>query len=96
MTVRRNLRRVDNPCGVCFSIELRSAGTPVARFSFRRGPDGKVVKTSAEVPGFPPAGRLVRLEVLDEAELLNEELKFGLRDQRYEEALSVVARMIAT
>ena len=36
----------------------------------------------------------MRLEVLDEAEILNEELKLEVRDQRYEEALSVVARMI--
>ena len=92
--VQRNLRRVPNACGVCFAIELGSEGPSAAKFSFRRGPDGKVVKTSAEVPGLPPAGRSVRLEVLDEAELLNEELKFGVRDRRYEQALSMVARMI--
>ena len=94
--VERNLKRVDNACGVCFTIELRSEGPSAARFSFSRGPDGKVVKTSAEVPGLPPIGRSVRLEVLNEAEILNEELKLGVRDRRYEEALSVVARMIAS
>jgi len=94
--VERNLKRVDNACGVCFTIELRSEGPPGARFSFSRGPDGKVVKTSAEVPGSLPMGTSVRLEVLDEAELLNEELKLGVRDRLYEEALSVVARMIAS
>jgi glucose-6-phosphate dehydrogenase assembly protein OpcA len=94
--VERNLKRVDNACGVCFTIELSSDGVSAARFSFTRGPDGKVVKTLAEVPGALPMGRSVRLEVLDEAEILNEELKFGVRDRGYEEALSVVARMIAS
>jgi glucose-6-phosphate dehydrogenase assembly protein OpcA len=94
--VGRNLKRVDNACGVCFTIELRSNGPSAARFSFTRGPDGKVVKTLAEVPGSLPAGRSVRLEVLNEAEILNEELKLGVRDRSYEEALSVVARMIAS
>jgi glucose-6-phosphate dehydrogenase assembly protein OpcA len=94
--VVRNLKRVDNACGVCFTIELMAEGKPAARFSFSRGPDGKVVKTLAEVPGALPIGRSVRLEVLDEVEILNEELKMGVRDRLYEEALTVVARMIAT
>lgn len=94
--VERNLKRVDNACGVCFTMELRSEGPSAARFSFLRGPDGKVVKTSAEVPGSLPIGRSVRLEVLDEVEILNEELKLGVRDRGYEEALSVVARIIAS
>jgi hypothetical protein len=50
----------------------------------------------AEVPGALPMGRSVRLEVLDELEILNEELEFRTRDRGYEEALSVVARMIAS
>jgi len=90
--VKRNLKQVDDPCGVCFRIELRAGGA--ARFSFTRGPDGKVVRTLAEVPGSLPVGRSVRLEVLEEVEILNEELKLDLRDQRYEEALGVVARML--
>jgi glucose-6-phosphate dehydrogenase assembly protein OpcA len=94
--VERSLKRVDSACGVCFTIELKSDGPSAARFSFTRGPDGKVVKTLAEVPGSPPIGRSVRLEVLDEVEILNEELKLGVRDQLYEEALSVVARMITS
>ena len=94
--VERNLKRVDNACGVCFTMELRSEGPSAARFSFSRGSDGKVVKTSAEVPGSLPIGRSVRLEVLNEVEILNEELKLGVRDRNYEEALSVVARIIAS
>ncbi len=76
--VERNLKRVDNPCGVCFTIELRADEGPAARFSFRRGPDGKVVRTLAEVPGALPIGRSVRVEVLEEVEILNEELKLGV------------------
>jgi len=96
VVVERSFRRVDNPCGVCFTIELIAEGARAARFSFSRGPDGKVVKTLAEVPGLAPIGRSVRLEVLDEAEILNEELKLGVRDRLYEEALSMVARMISS
>jgi len=92
--VERDLKRVDNACGVCFTLELSCKGAPAARFSFTRGPDGKVVKTLAEVPGALPMGRSVRLEVLDEVEILNEELKLGVRDRGYEEALGAVARMI--
>ena len=94
--VVRNLKRVDNACGVCFTIELGAEGPSAARFSFQRGRDGKVVKTLAEVPGSPPMGRSVRLEVLEEVELLNEELILGGRDRLYEQALSVVAQMIAS
>ena len=94
--VERNLKRVDNACGVCFTIELTAEGISPARFSFSRGPDGKVVKTLAEVPGALPIGRSVRVEVLDEVEILNEELKMGVRDRLYEEALTVVARMIGS
>jgi len=94
VTVERNLKRVDNACGVCFTIELIAEGESAARFLFTRGPDGKVVRTLAEVPGLPPIGRSVRVEVLGEAEILNEELKLGVRDRLYEEVLSMVARMI--
>jgi len=94
--VERHLRRVENACGVCFTIELASEGPSAAKFSFSRGPDGKVVKTSAEVPGSSPIERSARLEVLDEAEILNKELEFEVRDWLYEQALSVVARMIAS
>jgi len=94
--VDRVLKKVAGGCGVCFAIELSSGGSSPARFSFSRGADGKVVETLAEIPGLPSLGRSVRLEVLEEAEILNEELKLGVRDQRYEEALGVVARMIAS
>jgi glucose-6-phosphate dehydrogenase assembly protein OpcA len=94
--VERNLKRVDNACGVCFTIELKAAGASPACFSFTRGPDGRVVKTLADVPGAPPLGRSVHLEVLDEVEILNEELKLGVRDRLYEEVLGIVARMIAS
>jgi len=41
----------------------------------------------------PPLGRNVRLEVLEEAEILNEELKLAGRDHVYEATLHMVARM---
>ena len=76
--------------GVCFSFTLEADG---ARFSFSRGLDGKVVQTLAEVPGSPPIGRTVRIEVGDEVEILNDELMLAGRDRVYEEALALVARM---
>jgi glucose-6-phosphate dehydrogenase assembly protein OpcA len=92
--VERILQRVQGGgAGVCFSIELKADGSSPARFSFSRGLDGKVVRTSAEVPGMLPLGRSVRVEVLGEAEILNEELKLAGRDHVYEEALRMVARM---
>ena len=89
--VERVLRRAESAaCGVCFSLELKAEN---ARFTFSRDLDGKVVQTLAEVPGRAPIGRTVRIEVLDEVEILNEELKLGGRDHVYEEALALVARM---
>lgn len=82
-------------CGVCYSIELRADGSSPAAFSFVRGSDGKAVQTRAVVPGSQPIGRTVRLEVLSEVEILNDELKFGSRDHIYEETLRTVARMTA-
>jgi glucose-6-phosphate dehydrogenase assembly protein OpcA len=95
--VERLLRRIEGDgSGVCFAIELEANGAAPARFSLARGVDGKVVQTCAEVAGQPPLGRTVRLEVLDEVEILNEELKLARRDRIYEEALQMAARMTAT
>jgi len=89
--VERVLRKVEGGgTGVCFSLELEADG---ARFAFWRGLDGNVVRTLAEVPGLSPMGRTVRIEVLDEVEILNEELKLAGRDRVYEAALALVARM---
>ncbi|HMD84618.1 MAG TPA: glucose-6-phosphate dehydrogenase assembly protein OpcA [Terriglobia bacterium] len=89
--VERVLRKVEGGgTGVCFSFVIEADG---ARFSFSRGPDGKVVQTLAEVPGLPPLGRTVRIEVGDEVEILNDELMLVGRDHVYEEALALVARM---
>jgi glucose-6-phosphate dehydrogenase assembly protein OpcA len=97
--VERELRKVEGGgSGVCFSFEIKADGpSPAegARFSFSRGPDGKVVQTLAEVPGSSPLGRTVRIEVLDEVEILNEELMLAGRDRVYEEALALVAQLIA-
>jgi len=85
------LRKVEGGgSGVCFSFKIEADG---ARFSFSRGPDGKVVQTLAEVPGLPPIGRTVRIEAGDEVEILNDELMLAGRDHVYEEAMALVARM---
>ena len=89
--VERVLRKVEGGgSGVCFSFVIEADG---ARFSFSRGLDGKVVQTLAEVPGAPPIGRTVRIEVGDEVEILNNELMLTGHDRVYEEALALVARM---
>lgn len=89
--VARTLRNIEGGgSGVCFSLKLEGEG---ASFTFARGPDGKVVQTLAEVPGFAPLAGMVRVEVRDEIEIVNEELKLGGRDRVYEEALAMVARM---
>jgi len=89
--VERVLRKVEGGgAGVCFSFVIEADG---ARFSFSRGPDGKVVQTLAEVPGLPPIGRTVRIEAGDEVEILNNELMLVGRDHVYEEALALVAKM---
>ena len=89
--VERVLRKVEGGgAGVCFSFEIKADG---ARFSFSRGPDGKVVQTLAEVPGFPPIGRTVRIETEDEIEILNNELMLSGHDHVYEEAMALVAHM---
>jgi len=79
--------------GVCFSIELKADNSSPAVFSLTRGPDGRVVQTHAEVLGLAPVGRAVRLEVLEEVEILNEELMLASRDRIYEETLNMVARL---
>jgi glucose-6-phosphate dehydrogenase assembly protein OpcA len=79
--------------GVCFSIQLK-CGQPPARFSLARGKDGKSVWARAETPGRPSVSRAVRLEVLREVEIVNQELMFLGRDRNYEEALAALAQMV--
>lgn len=79
--------------GVCFTITLEAAGDPPAAFTLERGPDGRSVVTRAEFQGRPPITRTVRLEVLDEAQLMNQELQYPHRDKGYEEALAMVVRL---
>lgn len=89
--VERTLKKVEGGgSGVLFSLEIKADG---ARFSFSRGQDGRVVQTLAEVPGQPSIGRTVRIEVGNEIEILNEELKLSGRDRVYEEAMALVAKM---
>jgi len=89
--VERVLRKVEGGgSGVCFSFVLEAVG---ANFSFSRGPDGKVVRTLAQVSGLPPIGRTVRIEAGNEVEILNDELLLAGRDRVYEQTLALAARM---
>jgi glucose-6-phosphate dehydrogenase assembly protein OpcA len=81
--------------GVCFSITMKAAGDPPATFVLERGPDGRKAAIRREISGQPPIEGAVRLEVLDEVELMNEEMRFASRDRIYEEALHMVAQMTA-
>ena len=86
---------VDESTGLRISISLQVEGTPSAKFSLMRKPDGKVVSIRTEVAGRVTSDRTVRLEVPDEVALISEELKISGHDRIYEEALEVVARMAA-
>jgi len=81
--------------GVCVNITLEAGGSPPAVFALKRGADGRNASTRLEIAGRPAIERTVRLEVFDEVELLNEELKFSARDRIFEEALQTLARMMA-
>ncbi len=92
--VAREARPFDGAgCGVCFTLDLRADAAAPASFTFSRGPDGVVVETRAKVPGSGAVGRTVRLEVMDEVAILNEELKVAVRDHVYEESVRMAARM---
>jgi glucose-6-phosphate dehydrogenase assembly protein OpcA len=81
--------------GVCFSIVMTAGGTSPAVFTLRRGVDGKYAVVRRELPGRPPIEGTARLEVYDEAELVNEGIKSAGRDTVFEEALKMVARITA-
>jgi len=90
-------RREGEECGAGFlSLKLKAVGDLPATFSLACGGDRNVVTTRTEIPGRQPIERTVRLEVLDEIGLLNEELKFSNRDRLYEEVLTLVALMTAS
>jgi glucose-6-phosphate dehydrogenase assembly protein OpcA len=80
--------------GVCFSITLEADGDPSASFNLARGGDGRSVVTRAEIQDRPAVSRTVRLEVPDEAELVNEELQISTRDRIFEESLAIIARCL--
>ena len=90
------VRRAFEGCGggVCFSVSLEAAGKPPATLRLERGCDGRNVVTRAEVQGRPAVTRTVRLEVLEEAQLINEELQFPGRDRIFEDSLECTARLL--
>ncbi len=81
--------------GMCLSIALKAGGTPAASFFLARGPDGRNALARREIPGRAPVERTVRLEVLSEVELVNEEIQLAGRDHVFEDSLAMVARMLA-
>jgi len=90
-------RREGEECAAGFhSLKLRALGNLSATFSLACGGDRNVVITLTEIPGRQPIQRTVRLAVLDEIGLLNEELKYPNRDRLYEEVLTLVAAMTAS
>jgi glucose-6-phosphate dehydrogenase assembly protein OpcA len=80
--------------GVGFSIGLEAGGDPQAEFSLTRGPEGKCVTTRCSAQGREPVSRIVRLEVLEEVEVVNDELKYLGRNRVFEQTLAMVARMM--
>ncbi len=76
------------------SVVMKTTGAPAAQFSIIESKEEGTAHTRAEVPGCPPRERTVRLHVLDQVGLVNEELKFPRRDKIYEETLSLLARML--
>jgi glucose-6-phosphate dehydrogenase assembly protein OpcA len=82
--------------GVCMALTLKTTGAAPATFSVARGPDGRTARTCRAVPGQPQLESAVRLQVLDEVELLKGEIRFAARDRVYEETLDAAARLRAS
>jgi glucose-6-phosphate dehydrogenase assembly protein OpcA len=80
--------------GGLLSLFLAAKGPPAGQLSLHSDGSG-CVETHAEFEGQPAFGRRVRLPQPDEIDLLNEELKFPMRDPVYEGALAVAALMAA-
>ncbi len=79
--------------GASFSVALESAGDPPAEFSLIRGPEGHSVTTKCVIQGHAAVSRNVRLDVLEEVEVVNDELKYLGRNRVFEETLAMVGRM---
>lgn len=77
-----------------FQVNLKTGSTPNAKFSVTESAEEGIVRTRAEMPGHFPLERTVRVVVMDEVELVNEELKFPERDTTYEDALKLIASMV--
>jgi glucose-6-phosphate dehydrogenase assembly protein OpcA len=79
--------------GLCFGISLGAAGDVPAEFSLVRGAEGRCVMTTCSVQGHAPVSRNVRLEVLDEIEVVNDELKYLGRNRVFAQTLAMLGRM---
>jgi glucose-6-phosphate dehydrogenase assembly protein OpcA len=65
-----------------------------ARFVVTRAEEADSALTRAEVEGMPPLQRTVRLESLDEADLIANELRLLGRDRTFESALRIAAELV--
>jgi glucose-6-phosphate dehydrogenase assembly protein OpcA len=88
------VREKTNKSSTPFTVNLKTGSSPSAHFSVSESVEDGIVRTHAELPGRAPLDRTARLVVMGDVELVNEELKFPERDKVYEEALSVIARMV--
>lgn len=77
------------------TIEMKTAGDSPTIFSLVCGAKSKSVVTRVEIPGQSPQESTANLQVFDEVALLNEELKFSVRDRGYEKVLAMVTSMTA-
>ena len=66
-----------------------------ARFTIARDDTPDCAVARSEIEGMQPIQRKVRLEHLDEAELIGEELRLLGHDQTFEAVLKVTAQLIA-
>jgi len=84
------LRRTPDPCAMVIfgaSGDLTKRKIIPALFYLAR--EGML---APGFPGFAPLAGIVRIEVRDEVEMINAELKVARRDRVYEEAPAIVAR----
>jgi glucose-6-phosphate dehydrogenase assembly protein OpcA len=88
------VRGKTNKSSTAFTVNLKTASSPSARFSVNESMEDGIVRTRTELPGRAPLERTARLVEMGDVELVNEELKFPERDDVYEETLSLIARMV--
>ncbi len=76
------------------SVLMKTLDPTPGTYSLCCNPDEKSIVTHSELAGCPALERAVFFESPQEADLLNEDLKFASRDRMYEQALDAVAKML--